>query len=259
MDRWRRCPLRPVRPVLTPLWCSHNRHWPTRGPVSPSSDCPRLRHWERGRTSKKNVSETPLPCHWWLPRVRVWPHLSPLSCRRDCELPPGGLLAVILGLCTPSTAALSHLVSLLLCVPRFDVMDDQMVVKETIPLSCPLSMAFLKNPCRGKSCTHLSCYEFEVWIGPPRGGLRRAGGWLTAACCCDAAHWKNMPSRALTRPPPSLPPRAVRLSMCRCLFGARRTSVKYLTWCGETTNSRVPFATGRLSCPKSSSTSLFRM
>ena len=166
---------------------------------------------------------------------------------------------MILGLCTPSTAALSHLVSLLLCVPRFDVMDDQMVVKETIPLSCPLSMAFLKNPCRGKSCTHLSCYEFEVWIGPPRGGLRRAGGWLTAACCCDAAHWKNMPSRALTRPPPSLPPRAVRLSMCRCLFGARRTSVKYLTWCGETTNSRVPFATGRLSCPKSSSTSLFRM
>ena len=36
-----------------------------------------------------------------------------------------------------------------------------MVVQESIPLACPLTMEFLKNPCRGKRCAHVTCFEFE--------------------------------------------------------------------------------------------------
>ena len=48
------------------------------------------------------------------------------------------------------------------CLCSFSLMDEQMVVQESVPLSCPLTMNFLKNPCRGEPCTHLTCFEFEV-------------------------------------------------------------------------------------------------
>ena len=44
----------------------------------------------------------------------------------------------------------------------FAMMEEQMVIKELVPLSCPLTMGFLKNPCRGQDCAHLTCFEFEV-------------------------------------------------------------------------------------------------